>query len=133
MLVENRGHSRIYAATVAGVVTWLMGLLTVFSFNIASNFKPLSSIGKFENSTMFDLLDYLTSNIMLPLGGLLIAIFVGWLMSKDSSMEELNIQDRAHMGYRIWLLLVKFVAPLAVIIVFLKVTGIIDFLISLLK
>ncbi len=132
-LVENRGHTRIYAATVAGVVTWLTGLLTVFSFNIASNVKPLSFIGKFEDSTMFDLLDYLTSNIMLPLGGLLIAVFAGWLMSKESSMQELNIHDRAHTGYRIWLVLVKFVAPLAVIIVFLKATGIIDGLTNLFK
>ncbi|NNG13551.1 MAG: sodium-dependent transporter [Gammaproteobacteria bacterium] len=125
-LVENRGHSRIYAATVVGLLTWLIGLLTVFSFNIGGDIKLLSFIPKFENSTMFDLLDYLTSNIMLPLGGLLIAIFAGWFMNKESSMEELGIQDRLHMGYRIWLFLVKFVAPLAVIIVFLKVTGIID-------
>ena len=132
-LVENRGHSRIYAATVIGLLTWLIGLLTVFSFNIGGDIKPLSFIPKFENSTIFDLLDYLTSNIMLPLGGLLIAIFAGWFMNKESSMEELGIQDRLHMGYRIWLILVKFVAPLAVIIVFLKVTGIIDGIANLFK
>jgi NSS family neurotransmitter:Na+ symporter len=130
-LVENRGHSRIYAATVAGLLTWLMGLLTVVSFNIGGDIKPLSFIPKFESSTMFDLLDYLTSNIMLPLGGLLIAIFAGWLMNRESSMDELHIQDHMHMGYRVWLFLVKFVAPFAVIIVFLKVTGIIDALANL--
>jgi len=130
-LVENRGHSRIYAATVAGIITWLMGLLTVFSFNIGEDIKLLSFIDKFADSTMFDLLDYLTSNIMLPLGGLLMAIFVGWLMKKETSMAELDIHDPLHVGYRVWQFLVKFIAPLAVIIVFLEVTGIIDALASL--
>lgn len=132
-LVENRRHTRIYASTAVGLLTWLIGLLTIFSFNIAADIKPLSFMSKFESSTIFDLLDYLTSNIMLPLGGLLIAIFAGWFMNKESSMEELAIKDHMHIGYRVWLVLVKFVAPFAVIIVFLKVTGIIDGLANLFK
>ena len=67
-LVENRGHSRIYAATVAGIITWLMGLLTVFSFNIGEDIKLLSFIDKFADSTMFDLLDYLFGPIKSATG-----------------------------------------------------------------
>jgi len=125
-LVENRGHTRVYAAVVMGIVTWSLGLLTVLSFNLWSDFKPLSGISVFENSTLFDLLDYLTANIMLPIGGLLIAIFVSRIMTSDITMRELNIQDSQHAGYRTWQFLTKYIAPAAVVIVFLKVTGIFD-------
>ena len=57
---------------------------------------------------------------------MLIAVFAGWYMKRESSMEELHIEDPLHMGYRVWRILVRYVAPLAVIIVFLEVTGIID-------
>jgi len=125
-LVENRGHTRVYAAVVMGIVTWSLGLLTVLSFNLWSEFKPLSNISAFENSTMFDLLDYLTANIMLPIGGLLIAVFAGWIMKRETTMHELDIHDQMHLGYRTWRILVKFVAPTAVVIVFLKVTDVFD-------
>lgn len=125
-LVENRGHTRIYASVVMGVVTWMLGLLTVLSFNLWSDFKPLSSISVFENSTMFDLLDFLTANIMLPLGGLSIAVFAGWMMKRETTMQELDIHDPVHSGYLLWRILIRYVAPVAVIIVFLKVTGVIE-------
>jgi len=125
-LVENRGHTRVYAAVLMGILTWLVGLLTVFSFNIWSGFTPLSSIPIFEDKTIFDLLDYLTANIMLPLGGLLIAVFVGWKLKCETTMQELDIKDGRHLGYNTWLVLVKYIAPIAVAIVFLKAVGLID-------
>jgi NSS family neurotransmitter:Na+ symporter len=122
-LVENHGLSRIRASVVAGVVTWLFGLLTVFSFNIWSEVKPLSWIPIFHDHTVFDLLDYLTANIMLPLGGLLIAVFVAWCMPRDSSVDELAMGDG--FFYRLWRFLVRYITPVAVMIVFLNVIGII--------
>jgi len=65
-LVENKGMTRVYASIVAGFATWAMGLLTVLSFNLWSDVKLLSMIEVFEDYTLFDLLDYLTANIMLP-------------------------------------------------------------------
>jgi len=125
-LVENRGHTRVYAAVLMGILTWSVGLLTVLSFNLWSDVTPLSGISIFEGKTIFDLLDYLTANIMLPIGGVLIAIFVGWILKREISMQELNIKDRMHMGYRVWIVLVSIVAPIAVTIVFLKGIGLID-------
>jgi len=116
-LVENRGHTRVYASVVAGTVTWTFGLLTVFSFNLWEDFRPL-----FKKS-IFDLLDYLTANVMLPLGGLLIAIFAAWKMTRESSMDELAMGDR--FFYPLWRFLVRYITPVAVIIVFLNVIGII--------
>jgi NSS family neurotransmitter:Na+ symporter len=121
-LVENRGHTRRYAAVVAGVATWLLGILTVFSFNIWSSFTPLGFIRIFEGKTLFDLLDYLTANIMLPLGGLAIAIFAAWLMKETDVKEELAVAHNT--WYQLWHFLVRYITPVAVIVVFLNVIGI---------
>ena len=122
-LVENKGMTRVYASIVAGFATWFTGLLTVLSFNLWSEVKLLSMIEVFEDYTVFDLLDYLTANIMLPLGGLLIAIFAAWKMSRASSVDELGMGDR--FFYRLWRFLVRYITPVAVIIVFLNAVSLI--------
>jgi len=113
-IVENKKISRLRACAWIGGVTWLLGLLTVFSFNIG---KTWTVFGK----TMFDLLDYLTANIMLPLGGLFIAIFAGWVMKQSSSEQELAI--KSPIFYHTWRILIRFITPTAIIIIFLKVIG----------
>ncbi len=115
-LVENKGLSRAKTCVVFGAMTWLLGIGTVLSFNHWADYKLF-------DKTFFDLLDYLTTNIMLPLGGLFIALFAGWVLSRADSREELQMDDG--LGYRVWLFLVKFVAPLAVIVVFVKAIGLI--------
>jgi NSS family neurotransmitter:Na+ symporter len=113
-LVENRSMTRIRAAVWVGLVTWVLGLGTVFSFNIWSEVKIF-------DKTFFDLLDYMTANIMLPLGGLLIAIFSGWSMKKASSRDEFAMRSA---GYTTWRILIRYISPLAVILVFLNAIGI---------
>jgi NSS family neurotransmitter:Na+ symporter len=113
-LVENKNIARIPACIAIGVSTWFMGLLTIFSFNIGESW---TLFGK----TAFGLLDYLTSNIMLPLGGLMIAIFAGWAMKQSSSMEELAIKKP--IFYHGWRFLIRYITPAAVIIVFLNGLG----------
>lgn len=118
-LVENRGMNRIYASVWIGSITWFVGLGTVFSFNIWED-KTMSIPYLFDNLTFFDVLDYLTANIMLPLGGLFIAIFAAWVMHENSTRDEL-----ATFGwmYKLWRFLVRYITPVAVIVVFLKAVG----------
>ncbi|HFD92166.1 MAG TPA: sodium-dependent transporter [Gammaproteobacteria bacterium] len=115
-LVENHGFTRVAASVWCGLATWLLGLGTVFSFNIGEDIK-------FFGLTFFDMLDFLTANIMLPLGGLFIAIFAAWVMSKRSTQEELAM--KVPLAYSLWRGLVRYVTPLAVIVVFLNAIGII--------
>jgi NSS family neurotransmitter:Na+ symporter len=110
--VENNPARRKPATIVAGFSAWLIGLLTVFSFNLWRNIKPLSMFELFKDKTLFDLLDYLTSNIMLPLGGILIAIFSGWVMSREDPGEEPGLMDGKI--YFAWRFLIRYVAPVAV-------------------
>jgi NSS family neurotransmitter:Na+ symporter len=68
----------------------------------------------------FDLFDYVTANILLPLGGVLIAVFAGWVLSKSASVDELRMGEGTL--YRVWRTLIRYVAPLGVFVVFLGKT-----------
>jgi NSS family neurotransmitter:Na+ symporter len=78
---------------------------------------------------MFDIMDYLSANILLPLGGLLIAVFVAWVMKKSTVLNELYRGISENRGLcrtgNVWFFLLKFVAPVLIVLVFLSITGII--------
>ena len=114
-LIETFGLSRVTASLFSGVATWLLGLGTVWSFNWWADVK-------FFGLTFFDLLDFITSNLMLPLGGILIALFAGWLMTAESTKAELKIGNPTL--YAGWQALVRYIAPVAVFIVLLNAVGI---------
>ncbi|MCK5667058.1 MAG: sodium-dependent transporter, partial [Thiotrichaceae bacterium] len=116
-LIETGKFTRLSAAIFSGVAVWLVGLITVFSFNIWGDVKPLF------DKTLFELIDYLTSNIMLPLCGLFIAIFVGWLMKRKIVIEELKLAPES-LIYRFWYFLLRYVTPLGVGLVFLNAIGV---------
>ena len=66
----------------------------------------------FAGKTPFDLIDYLVSNVILPLGGMLYALFAGWILSRDAQIDELGVG--AGWLYKLWLLLTRLVAPIAI-------------------
>ncbi len=113
---EIRGVSRTAAAVLIGSGTFLVGLITVFSFSTWETTYPLGQFAVFAGKTPFDLIDYLVSNILMPLGGMLYALFAGWWLTKDTCLDEIGLADGA--VFRLWLLLVRVIAPLAVAAVF---------------
>ena len=121
-LVENRGVNRLHASIWMGVITWLLGLGTIFSFNLWQD-KTWSIPFLFKDYSFFDTLDFITANIMLPMGGLFIAIFSAWLMREASSRDELKTSE---IIYTSWRFLLRYVTPVAVIIVFLNAIGVIN-------
>ncbi len=121
-LVENQGINRVKASTLVGVVAWLLGIVTIMSFSrwrFEFNFA-----GEKKTTGLFDVFDILTANFMLPLGGLAMALFAGWFMSRQSVVEELGMGDR--VGFRLWYYVVRYVTPVAVVVVFLQLIGVID-------
>ena len=123
-LVENHGFRRFNAAMLVGLLCWSLGLLTVFSFNLLDDVMPLGFLGIFHDKTFFGVFDYLTANIMLPLGGLLIAIFAGWILQREASVDELRLGDG--LLFRGWYFLIRYFTPVAVGLVFLDVAGVLD-------
>ena len=79
VLGHRMGWSRRLGVTVATPACLAAGLATVFSFNHWADWHPLGALDRFANSTVFDLIDEATSNLMLPVGGLAVAIFTGCL------------------------------------------------------
>jgi len=114
-LIEKYNMTRIKAATLAAGLAWFLGIGTIISFNIGSEIKIF-------DMTIFQVLEYLTANILLPAGGFLIIIFVGWFIAKENIDSELKIQSK--ILKTIWYFSVRIIAPLAVILVMLKALGI---------
>ncbi|MFP3874948.1 MAG: sodium-dependent transporter [Thiohalophilus sp.] len=120
-LVETFHWRRVTATLYSGILTWLLGVVSVFSFSDwAFEFE---FAGQLKQNGVFDILDILTTNIMLPLGGLFIAIFAAWFMSREASRDELGLGDGVR--YNLWRVLVKFVTPAAILLVFLNLIGVI--------
>ena len=109
-VVEKFSLSRVYATNILGVFTWTLGILTVLSFNELSSFKVFGM-------TIFDNIDYLTSKIMLPLGGLLMALFAGFIMKRAIVISELNSNI---LLANIWFILLKIFSPILLIVIFVK-------------
>ncbi|NQV86359.1 MAG: sodium-dependent transporter [Woeseiaceae bacterium] len=113
---EVRGLSRPKAAGTIGAVTFVLGLITVLSFSRWENVFPLGEFAVFAGKTPFDLIDYAISNVLMPLGGMLYALFAGWWMSRKVLVDQLGIGDG--VTFKLWLVLVRLVAPLAIAAVF---------------
>ncbi len=113
-LVENRGIARARSAAIAGLIAWVLGIGSVLSFNLWQDYRLF-------DKTYFEIMEYVTSNIMLPLGGLLIAVFTAWLMSRKAVIEELGLGEG--LIFRTWLFVVRYVAPSGVVIIFLHAIG----------
>lgn len=124
--VDEKGWSRHKAVIVFGGFTFLLGLPSAFSFNIMSNFTIFGL-------NFFDLVDYLTSNIMLPLGGLLIAVFIAYVWKFDKALVELkkgaeNIFNNYPLLITLWQIFIKYFAPVLIFLVLLHSLGLLDFL-----
>ena len=114
-MIETQNVQRSTSAIIIGSVIWLLGFLTILSFNDLSEFT-------FWKGTLFDNFDYLASNILLPISGLLFTIFASWFMTRSSSRSELS--DVSQIVYAIWKFLARVVAPIGVIIIFLNAINI---------
>ena len=114
-LVEATDLSRKSAALLVAVLGWLAGLGTVFSFNIWSEV----SIG---GKSIMDAVEFVAADIMLPVGGLLTALFAGWVLSKTIRKEELD--DKMHdWAFNAWLWLTRLVTPLLILVVMASILG----------
>lgn len=120
-LAENRRIARVKAATIIGAIAWALGIVTIMSFSdwaFEFNFA-----GETKTGGLFDVMDILSANIMLPLGGLAMAVYAAWFMSKSSVVDELDIGENA--AFKLWYFITRYITPVAVGVVFLKAVGII--------
>lgn len=114
-LVEKFNWSRHRASFISGLSAWLLGIGSALSFNYWAEVKVLGR-------TFFNWCEFLSTTVMLPAGGLFVAVFVGWRMSRRSTLDELGLPDG--IVYSTWRVLVRFIAPLGVFAIFMNAVGI---------
>jgi len=115
-IVENTHINRKKASLLLGIFIWTVGISVLLSFNLWQDVEIIFGLG------IFDTLDKLTSTIMLPLGGLLMAIFAGYFMKKHHSKDELDLGSNT---YTLWQIANNIIAPAAIFAVFLYLFNVI--------
>ncbi len=108
---------RSLAVWIVGGSSWLLGIGTVLSFNRWAGWHPLGFLPLFATKTFFDTLDYVCSNVMLPVGAFLTSVFVGWRVSGLFVRRELAETTPLARTACVWLL--RYVCPLAILAVFI--------------
>lgn len=87
------------------------------------SFGPLRDT-KLFNSTVFDMFDMFSSDVVLPVGGILVCIFVGWRMSVSDLYSELASGNANKMRlFNVFRIIVKYIAPVAILIIMLSSFG----------
>ncbi|MCY8267161.1 sodium-dependent transporter [Bacillus haynesii] len=105
-------------AWAGGIAIFLFGIPSALSYGV------LQDVSIF-NLSIFDAADYLVSNILMPLGALLIAVFVPLKIPKDELFAELKEGSKiSRKWFAAWLLLIRYAAPIVIIVVFLDVIGV---------
>jgi NSS family neurotransmitter:Na+ symporter len=118
-LIDERGWARKKSVYVSGAIMVVTGILSSLSLGVMSG-------ATFLGVGAFDFFDILTDKIFLAIGGLVLAVFVGWFMDKNELKEEMTNGGAVKFGlFELWYALVKFVIPIAIAIVaFFGITGI---------
>lgn len=122
-LTEEKGMTRRNAVISTSTVMVLVGLLATLSADKTSLLGSITILGK----TFFDFFDFVSSNILLPVGGLLIILFIGYAVKKEEIKYELSNRTTLKVDWmiNIFYSIAKFITPLLLLIVFLNSIGII--------
>ena len=115
---EEFGMRRRKAATIVTLTCSAVGVVCALSFG------PFEGV-KIFGMSIFDLFDYVASNIFLPVGGMLIAIFTGWYLDKKLVRDEITNNGALKASYlKFVIFLLRYIAPVAIAFVLLNQLGI---------
>ena len=98
-----------------------MGIAAALSFNVWSDVRPLGFLALMREKNIFDVLDFVVSNLLLPVNGLLIALFAGWVISSKALSDELAMRNKALFDYLRFVL--RYVAPIVIGLIFYTSLG----------
>jgi NSS family neurotransmitter:Na+ symporter len=115
---EQFQMKRSLAAVLVCTSVFILGIGSVFSFNLWSEWRPLASIERYAEFGYFEILDYVTANIMMPLCGLLLAVFVGWRIKPEVFKAQLQIKNRR--VFQSWFWLLRWVVPISIVLILYK-------------
>ena len=112
-ITNQRNTNRTKFSVIIGILTFIVGIPSALSYGSLSN---TLIFGK----TVFDLMDFLVSNILMPLGCLALSIFTGYVLDKKVALEQLHIDENKKSSlvlFKVWLFLLRYVLPIIILIV----------------
>ncbi len=115
-LQDQFNWSRQRAALTAGGVAFFLALSAALSLNVWSDIRPLGDVGVFAGKEIFSLFIYLVTQVIMPAGGIFVAIFAGWMIKKQYSADELYGGQEPAL-FHVWLFIMRFVAPILLALV----------------
>ena len=116
--IDRFNWSRLKAALAMGGFFYLLGIVAILS-----NIEGFKEVLTFGSKNLFDWLDFVTASIMLPVAGVLVSIFVGFVMDKQKIEEVLRPQ--LGVAFDAWYFSLRYIAPIGLFIVMLSLVGII--------
>lgn len=120
-LIERRGFSRFKATSIISLTSYTLGLLAILS--LTNDFKEALTFG---NKNLFDWFDFITSAILMPLGGIAISIFVAFIMDKNLVRKNL-VPYMGEFLFKVWLFILRYLTPLFILALMLKELGVLNF------
>lgn len=108
----DRGYNRAKLAAYTGLTIWLLGIPATLSFSYWSEVHPIQFVDMLKDKSLFDLYDFLVANLMIPLNGLLIALFGGWVIAKQLLRDEIRL--KSEFMFKAWHLIVRYLAPIVI-------------------
>jgi NSS family neurotransmitter:Na+ symporter len=115
-LIQRRNFSRTAAVWAIAGAAWVLGLGSVLSFNRWAGWRPLAFVPVLADKTFFDAMDYVSSNLMLPIGALLTSVLVGWRLGAVFATDELAETTSQARVACVWLL--RYLCPIAILAIF---------------
>ncbi|MFO7653786.1 MAG: sodium-dependent transporter [Candidatus Krumholzibacteriia bacterium] len=112
--IDQLRWTRRRATVTMGATIALFGVLNALSLGASSSLTSFNPVGRASTAGVFGTLDYLATNWFLPVGGLFIALFVGWVLGRHAVHDELSAGHGRVRGTGGLLVALRFVAPLAV-------------------
>jgi NSS family neurotransmitter:Na+ symporter len=101
---------------VTAIAAWVAGIVAMLSFNRWADVRPLRWLPGFQNKSLFDSIDYASSNLLLPIGALATSLFIGWFVVRTIVNDELS--ESTPLARRLCIALLRYLCPLAILAVF---------------
>lgn len=115
MWLMEKGRSRYQATVLWAAIAWVFGLGTVFSFNIWSDWHPLSFLPSFSQATFFHIIDHIINDYLLPVNGVAFSLFAGWVIHRRLSCSGLGF--RRSITSVFWLWSVRLTVPFILLVI----------------
>jgi NSS family neurotransmitter:Na+ symporter len=122
--VDERGWSRKFSTVTLAAVIFVMGIPSSLGQGLWSHVR-------FFGRDILDNVDFLASNVFLPLGGLLMCLFIGWVWGVDKAINEVTNHGKLSFPLKgFWTVMIKYVAPVGILFVFAQATGLLELILG---